>query len=170
MAGAAVNKVILVGRLGVDPEIKTVTSGQTITQFRVATSETWNDRDGQRQERTEWHRVVVWGKLAEVCGRYLQKGRQVYIEGRIQTRSWDDPQGQKKYMTEIVANVVQFLGGPNERDQANVSMGSMSNSMPAASASFGANGSGGLGSTGGPGQMPDFGPEPSFGPSEEMPF
>lgn len=113
---SGINKVILIGRLGADPEVKTVTGGNNVARLSVATSENWTDREGQKQERTEWHRVVVWGKLADLCGKYLSKGRQVYVEGRLQTRSWEDQQGQKKYSTEIVANTVQFLGS-NQRDQ-----------------------------------------------------
>lgn len=113
---SGINKVILIGRLGADPEVKTVTGGNNVARLSVATSENWTDRDGQKQERTEWHRVVVWGKLADLCGKYLSKGRQVYVEGRLQTRSWEDQQGQKKYSTEIVANTVQFLGS-NQREQ-----------------------------------------------------
>lgn len=112
---SGVNKVIIVGRLGSDPELKTVSGGQNVARLSIATSETWNDKEGKKQERTEWHRVVVWGKLAELCGKYLSKGRQCYVEGRLQTRSWEDQQGQKKYTTEIVANTVQFLGGGAER-------------------------------------------------------
>ncbi len=107
---AGVNKVIIVGRLGQDPEVKTIAGGNTVARLNIATSENWNDKNCQKQERTEWHRVVVWGKLAELCGKYLSKGRQAYVEGRLQTRSWEDQQGQKKYTTEIVANTVQFLG------------------------------------------------------------
>jgi single-strand DNA-binding protein len=110
MAGG-VNKVILVGYLGQDPDMRFTPNGQGVCELRLATSESWNDKNGQRQERTEWHRVVVWGKRAEVCSKYLAKGRQVYIEGRIQTRSYDDKEGQKRYITEIIANDVQFLGG-----------------------------------------------------------
>lgn len=106
---AGVNKVIIVGNLGKDPEVRHTPQGQAVATFSVATSESWNDKTGQKQERTEWHRVVVWGKLAELCGRYLAKGRKAYIEGRLQTRSWDDKEGQKRYTTEIVANTVQFL-------------------------------------------------------------
>lgn len=106
------NKVILVGRLGSDPELKTVGNNQTVARLAVATSESWTGKDGQKQERTEWHRIVVWGKLAEICGKYLAKGRQVLIEGKIQTRSWED-NGTKKYATEIVASTVQFLGSNN---------------------------------------------------------
>ncbi|RME16650.1 MAG: single-stranded DNA-binding protein [Bdellovibrio sp.] len=138
---SGVNKVMIIGRLGADPEVKTVSSGQTVARLSVATSEAWTDKEGQRQERTEWHRVVVWGKLAELCGRYLTKGRQVFVEGRLQTRSWEDQEGQKRYTTEIVANNIQFLGAPGEAQQ----------SGPQASAQ-------------------DFGPEPSFDQSEEIPF
>ena len=106
-----VNKVILVGNLGADPEMKYTPSGTPICTFRLATSESFKDRDGNQQERTEWHRVVAWAKLAEICGQYLAKGRQVYIEGSIRTRSWDDADGNKRFMTEIVARDVQFLGG-----------------------------------------------------------
>ena len=110
MAGG-VNKVILVGHLGADPDMRYTPSGQGVCELRLATSESWNDKNGQRQERTEWHRVVVWGKRAEVCSKYLSKGRQVFVEGRIQTRSYDDKEGNKKYITEIIAADVQFLGG-----------------------------------------------------------
>ncbi len=105
-----INKVILVGNLGADPEMKYTASGTALCTFRLATSETFQDREGQAQERTEWHRVVTWGKLAEICGQYLSKGRQAYVEGSIRTRSWDD-NGVKRYMTEINAREVQFLGG-----------------------------------------------------------
>jgi single-strand DNA-binding protein len=110
MAGG-VNKVILVGNLGADPDMRYTPSGQGVCEFRIATTDSWTDKSGQRQERTEWHRIVVWGKRAEVCSKYLSKGRQVYIEGRIQTRTYDDKDGNKRYITEIVANDVQFLGG-----------------------------------------------------------
>ncbi len=110
MAGG-VNKVILVGYLGADPDMRYTPSGQGVCELRLATSESWNDKNGQRQERTEWHRIVVWGKRAEICSKYLAKGRQVFVEGRIQTRTYDDKEGNKKYMTEIIASDVQFLGG-----------------------------------------------------------
>lgn len=111
---AGINKAILVGRLGKDPEIRYTPSGTAIANFTMATSENYKDKDGQKQERTEWHRIVAFGKLAEICGEYLAKGKQVYIEGRIQTRSWDDKDGNKKYMTEIVANTMQMLGKPED--------------------------------------------------------
>ena len=110
-----VNKVILIGHLGADLEIRYTQGGQAVGEMRLATAEQWKDKDGQRQERTEWHRIVMWGPLAENCGKYLSKGRQVYVEGRIQTRSYDDKEGQKKYITEIVAAEVKFLGGGEGR-------------------------------------------------------
>jgi single-strand DNA-binding protein len=107
----SVNKVILVGRLGQNPEVRYTPSGSAVANFSVATNETWTDKQGQKQERTEWHRIVVWGKLAELCGKYLEKGRQCYVEGRLQTRSWQDKDGTTKYSTEVQATTIQFLGG-----------------------------------------------------------
>ena len=109
---ASVNKVILVGNLGRDPELRYTQGGQPVCNFSLATTENFSTRDGQRQERTEWHRIVVWGKTAENCAQYLSKGRSVYLEGRIQTREWEDKEGQKQRTTEVVAQTVQFLGGP----------------------------------------------------------
>lgn len=106
----SVNKVILIGRLGNNPEMRSTGSGSSVANFNLATSENWTDKNGQKQERTEWHRIVVWGKLAELCGQYLSKGRQCFVEGRLQTRSWDDKDGNKRYTTEIIATTVQFLG------------------------------------------------------------
>ncbi|PKN57711.1 MAG: single-stranded DNA-binding protein, partial [Deltaproteobacteria bacterium HGW-Deltaproteobacteria-14] len=112
MAGGSVNKAIIIGNLGADPEVRTTAAGQMVATISVATSESFTGKDGQRQERTEWHRVVLWAKLAELAQRYLKKGEKVYIEGRIQTRSWDDQAtGQKKYSTEVVAREMTFLGG-----------------------------------------------------------
>ncbi len=108
---SGVNKAILVGNLGADPETRYTQGGQPITNFRLATGEKFTGRDGQLQDRTEWHRIVAFGKLAEQCRDYLAKGRQVYVEGRIQTRQWDDRDGNKRYTTEIVALSVRFLGG-----------------------------------------------------------
>lgn len=105
----SVNKVTIVGRLGQDPEVKEL-SGNTVATFSVATSEKWKDKEGKAQEKTEWHNIVVWGKQAENAGKYLQKGRQVYIEGKLQTRTWDKEGGGKGYKTEIVAQNIQYLG------------------------------------------------------------
>ncbi len=110
-----VNKVILIGNLGKDPEVRFTPNGQAIAKFPIATSEKWRDQQGQMQERTEWHNVVVWGKQAETCGQYLAKGRQVFVEGRIQTRNYDDKDGNKRYITEIVARDVRFLGSAGGR-------------------------------------------------------
>lgn len=110
MAGG-VNKVILVGNLGADPEVRFTPGGQSVANFRIATSESWQDKAGTKQERTEWHRIVVWGKLAELCGQYLKKGRQCYVEGKLQTREWTDKEGKKNYSTEVIAREVTFLGG-----------------------------------------------------------
>ena len=107
---AGINKVILVGNLGADPEIRYTPTGTAVANFRLATSETRVNKEGQKETKTEWHRIVTFGKLAEICGEYLSKGKQVYIEGRIQTRNWDDKDGNKKYITEIVANTMQMLG------------------------------------------------------------
>jgi single-strand DNA-binding protein len=108
MAGS-VNKVILIGRLGKDPEMRFTPNGKAVTNFTMATSEIWSDQNGEKQERTEWHRVVTWGKLAENCAKLLAKGKQVYVEGRLQTRQWDDRDGNKRYTTEIIANQMQIL-------------------------------------------------------------
>lgn len=106
----SVNKVLLIGRLGNNPEIRYTNTGSAVANFNIATSENWTDKNGQRQERTEWHKIVVWGKLAELCEKYLSKGRQCFVEGKLQTRSWDDKDGNKRYTTEVVATTVQFLG------------------------------------------------------------
>lgn len=135
---SGVNKVIIVGRLGSDPEVKSV-NNNTVCRLSVATSESWT-KDGQKHEKTEWHRVVIWGKLAEVCGKFLAKGRQVYVEGKLQTRSWEKD-GQKHYATKIVANTVQFLGSAGESK-----------------------------SSGNDGGFEDFGPEPNFNSNDEIPF
>jgi single-strand DNA-binding protein len=108
---ASVNKVILVGNLGKDPEVRFTPSGRAVAKFPVATTESWMDQENSRQERTEWHNIVVWGKQAESCGQYLAKGRQVFVEGSIRSRSYDDKEGNKRYITEIVAQRIQFLGG-----------------------------------------------------------
>lgn len=107
---SSINKVILIGRLGRDPEVRSTPSGATVAKFSIATDEKFTDRSGERQERTEWHNIVAWAKLAEICGQYLKKGKLVYIEGSLRTDSWDDKEtGQKKYRTEIVARDMKML-------------------------------------------------------------
>ena len=144
---ASVNKVILVGNLGRDPELRYIPSGQAVANFTLATNDRWRDKEGNNQERTEWHRIVVWGKSAENCAQYLQKGRSVYIEGKLQTQEWEDKEGNKRKTTEVVAQTVQFLGGRG---------GAESGGGPG-----GDSGSFGAGSGGG---------ESSAPPSSEVPF
>ena len=116
MAGS-VNKVILVGRLGKDPELRSIPSGTSVAKFSLATDDRFTDKNGDKQERTEWHNIVVWGKLAEICGQYLRKGKLIYIEGSIRTDSWDDKEtGVKKYRTEIIANTMQMLEKKGDDD------------------------------------------------------
>lgn len=112
--GSSVNRVILLGRLGKDPEVRFTPGGQAVCNFSLATDDEWKGKDGEKQKRTEWSHIVVWGKLAELCGEYLKKGRQAYVEGKLQTREWEKD-GQKRYSTEIVASTVVFLSG-GERD------------------------------------------------------
>lgn len=109
-----INKVILIGNLGADPEVRYTPSGAAVANVNLATNESWTDRSGERQERTEWHRLVLWSKQAEIAGQYLRKGSKIYIEGRLQTRSWDDQSGQKRYTTEVVVNDMQMLDGRGE--------------------------------------------------------
>ena len=112
-----VNKVFLIGNLGRDPEVRSTPSGQPVATFSLATNRKWKDREGNRQEQTEWHNIVCWGRQAEVAGQYLSKGRQIFVEGRLQTRSWDDKQsGEKKYRTEIICDNFQMLGQRGDSD------------------------------------------------------
>ena len=163
----SVNKVILVGRLGQNPEVRYTPSGAAVANFSLATNESWTDKSGQKQERTEWHKIVVWGKLAELCSQYLSKGRQAYIEGRMQTRQWQDKDGVTKYTTEVQAQTVQFLGGaanagagagnyePRANNQNN---GFAANEAQAAAAPLT-----------GPGPGPGMNEEPSF-TEDDIPF
>ncbi len=143
---ASVNKVILIGNLGRDPELRYTQSGQAVANFNIATTDKFSDKEGNPQERTEWHRVVVWGRQAETCAQYLSKGRSAYIEGSLQTRDWEDKEGIKRYTTEIRAQRVQFLGGPSGGGQRG----------------GGAAPSGGGASSGDPG--------PSAPPADDIPF
>jgi single-strand DNA-binding protein len=113
---AGVNKVILVGNLGTDPELRYTPSGKAVANFSLATNEQWTNKDGEKEERTEWHRIVAWGRLGEICGEYLSKGSQIYIEGKIQTRAWEDRDGNKRYTTEIIAQAMQMLGGISRKE------------------------------------------------------
>ena len=141
----SVNKVILVGNLGKDPELRYTSGGTAVATFSLATSERYKDRNGEQQEKTEWHNIVTWRNLAEICGKYLHKGKQVYIEGRIQTRSYDDRDGNKRYITEIVADQMQMLG--SKGDDAGRSRGDDFDQRPEPQVS-----------------------EPPFNPDDDIPF
>jgi single-strand DNA-binding protein len=133
-----VNKVILIGNLGRDPEVRSTPSGQPNAKFTLATSRRWRDKNGQKQEQTEWHQIVVWGKQAEIAGQYLTKGKQIYLEGRIQTSSWDDKQtGEKKYRTEIICENFQMLGSRGSGGGDFESHGPSASASPSASPSQG---------------------------------
>ncbi len=128
---ASVNKVILVGNLGKDPEVRYTPSGVTVANFSLATSDEWKDKEsGQKQERTEWHKVVAWRRLGEICGEYLKKGSQVYIEGKIQTKSWDDRDGNKRYTTEIIAQNMVMLGSANRGGRSEAGSGGYEGEEP----------------------------------------
>jgi single-strand DNA-binding protein len=138
MAGS-MNKVILIGHLGADPELRHTPGGQAVATLRIATNEVWNDKEGQRQEKTEWHRVIVWGKQGETAAQYLTKGRQVCIEGRLQTREWMDKDNNKRFTTEVVSQQLTFLGGRGDSPNASAPretpnpMGGSRNITPAGS-------------------------------------
>ena len=130
-----INKVILIGNLGQDPEIKYMPSGSAVTNVSLATTERFKDKEtGEQQERTEWHRVAMFGRLAEIAGEYLRKGSQVYIEGRLRTRKWQDKQGQDRYSTEIIADEMQMLGGRGGGTSANTEGGASDRPAPARAA------------------------------------
>jgi single-strand DNA-binding protein len=118
---AGVNKVILVGRLGADPEVRYTNTGTPVANFNIATSTSFTDKSGEKTERTEWHRIVAFGKLGEICGEYLAKGKQIYIEGRLQTREWEDRDGNKRRTTEIVAGTMQMLGAAGDQVRGDAS-------------------------------------------------
>ena len=165
---ASVNKVILLGNLGRDPETRYTTGGDAVTNLNIATSEQWKDKNGEKQERTEWHRVVLFGRQAEIAGEYLKKGRSVYIEGRLQTRKYTDKDGVEKYSTEIVGDRMQLIGGARES-------GGGDDEMPGGGGGGGARPpSRGSGSGGGGGQRPaGGGGGPKKGPDDfddDIPF
>ena len=122
MSGS-INKVILIGRLGRDPEVKYTPSGQAVAKFSIATDETFKDRNGEQQRRTEWHNIVAWRRLAEICGEYLVKGKLIYIEGRLQTRQWEDRDGNKRNTTEIIAREMKMLSAKGEGERSGFSSG-----------------------------------------------
>ena len=152
----SVNKVILVGNLGKDPELRYTPAGVAVATFSLATSERFKDRNGESQEKTEWHNIVAWRQLAEICGKYLHKGKQVYIEGKIQTRSYDDRDGNKRYITEIVADQMQMLGRLGEEGGSQPRGGEGRRSTP------------GAGSNHTP--SPEAFADPPFNPDDDIPF
>lgn len=154
-----INKVILVGRLGKDPEIRSTPSGTSVAKFTVATDERFTDRNGEKQERTEWHNIAAWGKLGEICGQYLRKGKLVYIEGSIRTDSWDDKEsGQKKYRTEIIANTMKMLDRRGDEEGGGGSRGGYGGGYSQSSGSSSSRG-------GGRSNQPDM-----IDDDEEVPF
>lgn len=152
MASRGINKVILVGNLGGDPELKYTGSGTAVCNFTIATNESYKDSDGNMVDKTEWHRIVAWGRLAEICGEYLKKGRQVYIEGQLQTRSWEDKDGNTRYTTEVKAREMQMLGSRDGGDGGS----SFNQSRPAQRQAQPAGAAAGNGA--------------SFGPDDDLPF
>lgn len=153
----SVNKVILVGHLAADPEMRYTGTGTAVAHFRMATNETWVGKEGNKEERTEWHRVVAWGKLAEVCGEYLSKGRQIYVEGKLKTSSWETKEGEKRYSTEVTATDIVFLGGGKG---VGAEMGGGSNSRPAPTSQKGGSGD----------EMPPAGFDGPAPVDEDVPF
>lgn len=133
MARRGVNKVILIGNVGGDPELRAIPNGTSVANFTMATNESWTDSSGTKQERTEWHRIVVWRRLAEICNQYLRKGSKVYIEGSLQTRSWEGQDGQKRYTTEVVARDMQMLDSRNDVSSGMESYPTEGNTQPGGS-------------------------------------
>ena len=154
---ASLNKVMLIGNLGKDPEVRYTAGGTAVASFSLATSEKFKSKDGQWEEKTEWHNITLWGRTAEIAGEYLAKGRTVYIEGRLQTRKWTDKEGKDRYTTEIVGEKMQMLGGKGEGGQGggNQGGGQRYNSRPQQSDSYG--------------QGSSY-EEPVFNPDDEIPF
>ena len=167
----SVNKVILVGNLGKDPELRYTPNGTAVANFPLATSENFKDRDGNRQERTEWHNIVAWRQLAEICGKYLHKGKQIYIEGKLQTRKWQDKNGVDRYTTEVVADSMQMLGRAG--DDSSYAQGNSNSRNEDNRSDYGRQDSYHNNNYGGSGaqvQSPSAPPEPSFNPDDEIPF
>ncbi|NMH59942.1 single-stranded DNA-binding protein [Alteromonas ponticola] len=180
MANRGVNKVILVGHLGNDPEVRYMPNGNAVANLSLATSESWKDQQGQVQERTEWHRLTMYRRLAEIAGEYLKKGAQIYVEGKLQTRKWQDQQGQDRYTTEIIVDQMQMLGGRQEGGNAGNAGGGYQQ-RPQGGSNQGYNQQGGYPQQGnqGGGRPPQSGnqgnakpamPEPDFDFDDDIPF
>ncbi len=181
MANRGVNKVILVGHLGNDPEVRYMPNGNAVANLSLATSESWKDQQGQVQERTEWHRLTMYRRLAEIAGEYLKKGAQIYVEGKLQTRKWQDQQGQDRYTTEIIVDQMQMLGGRQEGGNAGGNAGGGYQQRPQSGGNQGYNQQGGYAPQsnqggGGRPQQPNQGnakpamPEPDFDFDDDIPF
>ena len=180
MASRGVNKVILVGNLGNDPEVRYMPNGNAVANLSIATSESWKDQQGQQQERTEWHRITMYRRLAEIAGEYLKKGSQIYIEGKLQTRKWQDQQGNDKYTTEVIADQMQMLGGGRsdggqgnqggyqQRPQQNQNNGGNQGYQPQGGAPQG--GQGGQNRPPQQNQQPPKMAEPDFDFDDDIPF
>lgn len=166
----SVNKVILVGNLGKDPELRYTPSGTAVVNFPLATSENFKDRDGNRQEKTEWHNIVAWRQLAEICGKYLHKGKQIYIEGKLQTRKWQDKNGVDRYTTEIVADSMQMLGRAGEDAGSGQGQNYARNDNRSDYARQNSYQNNNYADSGAQTQSPGAPPEPSFNPDDEIPF
>jgi len=161
----SVNKVILVGNLGKDPDLRYTPSGTAVATFSLATTERYKDRDGNKQEKTEWHNIVAWRQLAEICGKYLHKGKQVYIEGKIQNRSYDDRDGNKRYISEVVVDQMQMLGGRDDSQGGGGGGGGAGKSSNQGAQSYN------KGQDDSSGQQKGGGfEEPEFNPDDEIPF
>jgi single-strand DNA-binding protein len=160
MARGYVNKVILIGNLGRDPEVRYMPNGGAVANFTVATTESWKDQQGQQQERTEWHRVVMYRKLAEIAGEYLRKGAKVYLEGSLRTNEWVDQQGQKRYTTEIIANEMQMLDSRNAGAPQGNNMGAAPMQQPQ---------QGNWGRPSAPAAAPQAGANPGYAPQQSAP-
>lgn len=173
-----VNKVILVGNLGQDPELRSTQAGQSVCSLRLATTDRFKDRDGNMQDRTEWHTVVVWGRQAEIVNQYCRKGKQIYVEGRLQTRKWQDRDGKDRYTTEIVADTVRFLGGSGGRDGGDADGGARGGGGGPGGGGYAGGGAAGRGGPrdgggrDGGGRVPDQGPAPEAPPysDDDIPF
>lgn len=166
----SVNKVILVGNLGKDPELRYTPSGAAVATFSLATTERYKDREGNPQKKTEWHNIVVWRQLAEICGKYLHKGKQIYVEGKIQNRSYEDRDGNKRYISEVVVNEMQMLGSRDDNQQGgSYGGGGQSQSYNQGGQNQGTNQS--QSAAGGGTQQSGGGfEEPVFNPDDEIPF
>ncbi|MCD6582912.1 MAG: single-stranded DNA-binding protein [Desulfuromusa sp.] len=167
----SVNKVILVGNLGKDPELRYTPSGTAVVTFSLATTERYKDRDGNKQTKTEWHNIVAWRQLAEICGKYLHKGKQIYVEGKIQNRSYDDRDGNKRYISEVVVNEMQMLGSRDDNQQGGGSgyAGGQNQNQGSQSYNQGDQNQTAQSSSGGQKQGGGF-EEPVFNPDDEIPF